>query len=122
MMGKGYEDLEAWQKAMDLVEAIYALTARFPDTERYGLTSQLRRAAVSVPSNIAEGDGTGSDGLFLMHVRRARGSVSEIETQLRIARRLRFTDASEVERLLAQTREVARLVTGFRRYLERKCQ
>ena len=81
---KTYEELEVWQKAMELVALIYRLTKGFPREEVYGLTSQLRRAAVSVPSNIAEGQGRRSTKEFLNHLSMARGSLLEVETQTEI--------------------------------------
>jgi len=84
-MNKSYRDLVAWQKAMDLVTAIYRLTASFPKEEVYALTSQLRRAAVSVPSNIAEGQGRHGAAEFRHFLRQASGSLMELETQVMIA-------------------------------------
>jgi len=84
-MIRKYQQLIVWQKAMLLVSEIYRLTQGFPDNEKFGLTSQLRRAAVSVPSNIAEGSGRGSDKDFCRFLYQARGSLTEIETQLLIA-------------------------------------
>jgi four helix bundle protein len=87
-VGESYRDLIAWQKAMDLVTAIYRVTGSFPREELYGLTSQLRRAAVSVPSNIAEGQARFSRKEFHHFLSQARGSLVEIETQLMIAENL----------------------------------
>jgi len=84
-MIRKYQQLIVWQKAMLLVSEIYRLTQGFPDNEKFGLTSQLRRAAVSVPSNIAEGSGRGSYKDFCRFLYQARGSLTEIETQLLIA-------------------------------------
>lgn len=89
-MIRKYQQLIVWQKAMLLVSEIYRLTQGFPDNEKFGLTSQLRRAAVSVPSNIAEGSGRGSDKDFCRFLYQARGSLTEIETQLLIAQQLGF--------------------------------
>jgi len=89
-MSASYQDLRVWQDAMDLVENVYCETQGFPKEERYGLTSQMRRAAVSIPSNIAEGKGRSTDrdrSLFFCH---ARGSLLELETQILIAERLKF--------------------------------
>jgi len=90
-----YRDLEIWLVGMDVAEAIYKLTADFPSNERYGLTSQMRRAAVSIPSNIAEGWGRDSQAALANYVRIARASANELETQLELSRRLSLTDASE---------------------------
>jgi four helix bundle protein len=89
-MGESFRDLAVWQSSVESALAIYKLTADFPDSEKFGLMNQLRRAAVSVPSNIAEGYGRASRGEYLHFLGMARGSNSEIETQLVIARRLGF--------------------------------
>jgi four helix bundle protein len=96
-MGKSYRDLVVWQKAMDLVTATYRITARFPREETYGLTSQLRRAAVSIPSNIAEGQGRRGLVEFRHFLRQASGSLMELETQVLIAERLGDVTSSERE-------------------------
>ncbi len=85
-----HERLEVWRDAMDLVVAIYALTAEFPESERFGLTSQIRRAAISVPSNIAEGAARRSRGEYIRFLSMARGSLAELDTQVRIVDRLGF--------------------------------
>lgn len=90
-MSRPHHQLDVWNDAIALVEAIYRLTSTFPSDERYGLTSQLRRAAVSVPSNIAEGAARRSRKEYLHHLSMARGSLSEIETQVMIARRLNLS-------------------------------
>lgn len=87
---KSYRDLEVWQKAMDLTELVYAITKQYPSDERFGLTSQSRKAAVSVPSNIAEGYGRTHRGDYLKFLSNARGSLCELETQLILAGRLKF--------------------------------
>lgn len=89
-----HERLEVWRDAMDLVEAVYALSAGFPDGERFGLTSQVRRAAVSIPSNIAEGAARRSTLEYLRFLSIARGSLSELDTQMLIAERLGFAECS----------------------------
>src|ERR1700686_2110288 len=94
-MGRSYRDLVAWQKAMKFVTAIYEVTQRFPSEERYGLTNQLRRASVSVPSNIAEGQARFSKKEFHHFLSLARGSLVEIETQLLIAENLRYLPAEQ---------------------------
>src|SRR6059058_1202032 len=109
-MGRSYRDLIAWQKAMDLVDAIYDATEELPKRETFGLASQLRRAAVCVPSNIAEGQSRLSGGLFLGH---ARASLAELETQLEIARRRRFITDAQCEKLQAQASETGRLINGL---------
>ncbi|NYT74342.1 four helix bundle protein [Halomonas sp. QX-2] len=87
-----HQQLRVWQEAMDLVVAIYSMTSSFPSVERYGLASQMQRAAVSVPSNIAEGAARGSKPDFLRFLHIARGSLSELETQCKIAQRLGYMD------------------------------
>ncbi|MBT2746302.1 MULTISPECIES: four helix bundle protein [unclassified Lysobacter] len=89
-----HEGLEVWRDAMDLVETIYRFSARFPDSERFGLTSQLRRAAISVPSNVAEGAARRSTKEYLRFLSIARGSLSELDTQQQIAVRLGFAEPS----------------------------
>jgi four helix bundle protein len=99
-----HHDLEVWRDALDLVEAVYRVTASFPADERFGLTSQLRRAAVSVPSNIAEGSARRTRAELLQFLYIARGSLAEIETQLQIARRLSYLTSDEtLDELLDRT-------------------
>lgn len=90
-----HEDLHVWRDAMQLVEAIYEFSTSFPDTERFGLTSQIRRAAVSIPSNIAEGAGRRSRQEYQRFLSIARGSLSELDTQYQIAIRLGFAQACQ---------------------------
>ena len=90
MKVKSYQELIAWQKAMDLVEDVYRASKSFPKEETYALTSQIRRAAVSVPLNIAEGQGRRTTSDFLRHLSIAYGSLCEVETQILIAVRLRY--------------------------------
>jgi len=89
-----HKDLDVWKYSMDLVEEIYRLTYKFPDSERYGLTSQIRRAAISIPSNIAEGAGRKSDKELIQFVSIALGSLTELETQYLIAVRLKYVEPS----------------------------
>jgi four helix bundle protein len=98
-MNKSYRDLVAWQKAMDLVTAIYEATASFPKEELFGLTSQLRRAAVSIPSNIAEGQGRDGVAEFRHFLRQASGSLMELETQVMIAARLCYVSQDSADRI-----------------------
>ena len=102
-----HEGLDVWRDAMDLVEAVYHLSSEFPDCERFGLTSQMRRAAVSIPSNIAEGAARKSRADYVRFLAIARGSLSELDTQLQIAYRLGFAAPAEdtdalVDRLFAR--------------------
>jgi four helix bundle protein len=116
-MVKSYKELETWQLAMKLVTEVYRVTKDFPKEEIYGLTNQVRRAAVSVPSNIAEGQGRNSTKEFLHYLSIARGSLFEVETQLEIARQLFYIpseDAALIEQLIAS---VGRLINGLSRSL-----
>ena len=113
MKVKSYQELIAWQKAMDLVEDVYRASKSFPKEETYALTSQIRRAAVSVPSNIAEGQGRRTTSDFLRHLSIACGSLCEVETQILIAVRLRYLTERNVERVLLGAGEVGRLVNGL---------
>jgi four helix bundle protein len=109
-----YRDLVAWQKAIDLAEHVYRATAEFPRDERYGLTSQTRRAVVSVPSNIAEGQGRrSSDDEFIRFLQIALGSLCEFETQLELAVRLKMLDREKAKPLRASSGEVGRLINGL---------
>lgn len=113
-----YRDLVVWQKSVDWVEAIYSATGRWPGDERYGLTGQVRRAAVSVPSNVAEGCARRSSAEFLRFLSIARGSLAEVETQLIIATRLRYLDQSEAQPLFAAADEISRMLAGLISKLE----
>ncbi len=108
-----YKDLIAWQKAMHLVTDIYRATATFPREEIYGLTSQVRRAAVSIPSNIAEGQGRLSKKDFNHFLSQARGSLMEIETQLQIAQNLGYLDEKNTHVLLQGCAELGRILNGL---------
>jgi len=110
---QSYRDLIAWQKSMALVADVYRCTQAFPKCEMYGLTSQLRRAAVSVPSNIAEGQGRLSTGEFKQFLGHARGSLLEAETQISIARELGYLEREDSERLLHKSGEVGRVLNGL---------
>jgi four helix bundle protein len=110
----GHRDLIAWQRAMELVTELYRVTSTFPREELYGLVSQLRRAAVSVPSNLAEGNSRNSRNEFHHFIGQARGSLAEIETQIEIARNLGFVTAEACNVLLAKVDGVGRLLAGLR--------
>jgi len=119
---RGYRDLIVWQDSMDLVVAVYQTTARFPKEERYSLVNQLRRAAVSVPSNIAEGHGRSRTGDYLRHLSVAVGSLSEVETQVQIARRLEYITEDDQSRLLDSCNAIAKMFGGLIRSLRRRLQ
>jgi four helix bundle protein len=106
---KTYRDLLAWQRAMDLVVAVYKCTRCFPREELYALTNQIRRAAVSVPSNIAEGQGRGIGAEFRHHLRISQGSLQEVETQMILAERLGYVTKADVELAMCLAAEVGRL-------------
>ena len=112
-MGQSYRDLVVWNKAMELVMLVYRLTQDFPREEMFGLMSQLRRSAVSIPSNIAEGQGRSSKGDFRNFLGNARGSLSELETQVLIAEKLSFLQKSDAADLLDLTAEVGRILNGL---------
>jgi four helix bundle protein len=107
---KPHTNLELWQQAMVLVQMVYEATSGFPREELFGLTNQMRRAAVSVPSNIAEGAGRGGEKEFLHFLNIAQGSLSELDTQIEIAGMLNFLRTDE---LLNQSDRVGRLLTGL---------
>jgi four helix bundle protein len=116
---KRHSDLIAWQKAMNLVETVYQITKGFPKEETYGLTSQLRRAAVSVPSNIAEGHSRTGGREFSHFLSMAHGSLSEVETQVEVARRLGYITEEEHARVFQCSSEVGRIVVGLIKSLEK---
>jgi len=108
-----YKDLIAWQKGMQLVSAIYDATDSFPQHEVYGLTSQLRRAAVSIPSNIAEGQAHYTNREFIRFLRHARGSLAEIETQILIAQDRGYLQKAVADKLIRQSDELGRVLSGL---------
>ena len=112
-MGQSYKDLIAWRKAMQLVTEVYRATNEFPRAELYGLTNLLRRAAVSVPSNIAEGQAHFSQKEFRHFLSHARGSLVEIETQLIIAQNLGYLQENDSRALLAKAGELGRILNGL---------
>jgi four helix bundle protein len=116
----GYKDLLVWQKAMLLVQEIYVLTRKFPADERFGLISQMRRAAVSVPSNIAEGQARHSTGEFVQFLSHAEGSLAELDTQVNIAINLGFCTLGEAESVLVLMFELRKMLNALRRRLQGK--
>ena len=120
MTVRSYQELKARQRAMDLVQAVYESARAFPKEEVYGLTSQLKRAAVSVPSNIAEGQGRKTTREFLHHLSIAYGSLMEVETQVLIAARLKYLTTAEANDLLERAAECGRLVNGLSNSLKNK--
>jgi four helix bundle protein len=115
-----YRDLKVWQLAMDFVVAVYTVTRGFPATEQYGLTSQIQRAAVSVPANIAEGQGRAHLNEYLHHLSFARGSLMEIETHLLIAERLGYLGPRDSKQLLSAASDIGRMLNALSRSLKAK--
>jgi four helix bundle protein len=117
-----YRQLIAWQKARLLVKRVYELSNDFPREELYGLTSQVRRAAVSVPSNIAEGQGRDSTREFLLHLSIAYGSLMEVETQILLAEDLGYLDSRVVMNFMERSAETGRILNGLMESLRRKTE
>ena len=109
----GYQDLAVWRMGMDVTVEVYRLTRDFPSHELYGLTSQMRRCAASVPANIAEGRGRGGDVEFCRFLSIAAGSIAELETFLELSRRLGYGTEEDLDRVGGQTREVGRMLYGL---------
>jgi four helix bundle protein len=118
MPQKTYADLIAWQKAMDLAVSIYRLTESLPKEELYGLRSQLRRAGISIPSNIAEGQARWSKKPFLLHLSIAHGSLCEVETRIMLASRLGYLSELQRNGMMGQCSEVNRLLNGLAKSLK----
>ena len=114
---QSYRDLLVWQRAMDLVTAVYRASKSWPREEAFGLTGQIRRSAVSIPSNIAEGRGRSSSSEFRNHLSIAHGSLLELETQLLIARNLEYLSPTQADELLTAAAGVGRLLNGLRKSL-----
>jgi four helix bundle protein len=113
MRVKQFRDLKTWQKGMALARSVYKVTRAFPKEEMFGLTSQMRRAAVSVPSNIAEGQGQLTDKGFILYLSRARGSLYELETQAELAENFGFLKKGELDSLLTACAEMGRMLHGL---------
>lgn len=120
MSVRSYRELNVWQMAMDLAEQCYLATKRFPNEEKFGLTIQIRRAAASIPANIAEGQGRRHTKEFLHHLSVARGSLMELETHLLLSQRIGLLQSPELEPLLALSDDIGRMLSGLRRSLEAK--
>lgn len=115
MAVRNFRDLVAWQKSVDLVTHVYRLTSAFPDEERWGLVTQIRRAAVSIPANIAEGHGRSTAGDFLFHLSVARGSLNELRSLLDVSQQLGIASNAETRAVDDRADEVARVLWGLRR-------
>ena len=114
---QSYKDLNVWQKGIELAKLIYTLTARFPTEERFGLVSQMRRAAVSIPSNIAEGQARHTTGEFIQFISHAEGSVAELNTQLILAIELKFCPPQSAAPTSVLMEHLRRMLNGLRRKL-----
>jgi four helix bundle protein len=117
---QSYHELQVWQKAMDLVVECYRAAEHFPKSEAYGLVTQLQRAAVSIPANIAEGQGRNHTKEFINHLSIAYGSLMEVETHLQIGARLKYIDEPLLHNLLVGTNEIGRMLNGLMQSLNRK--
>ena len=117
---RSYQELKVWSLAMELVEHVYSQTKSFPREETFGLSSQLRRAAISVPSNIAEGHSKDSSKEYLRHISIAMGSIAELETQTELSRRLSFINAEKTNELILRMAEIGRMLRGIQRTLKAK--
>jgi four helix bundle protein len=117
-MTQAFQDLSVWQRAMELTVTVYSLTKTFPREEIYGITSQIRRASVSIASNIAEGRGRGTDGEFRQFLNIAQGSTYEVQTQLLVAKQLKMGDDVLLRRAEALCIETSKMLGAFIRSLE----
>ena len=114
---RGYRDLLVWQKGISVVKRIYELTSSFPHDEKFGLTSQMRRSAVSVPSNIAEGQARKSTREFIQFISNAEGSLAELDTQLVLSQELNLINAIDASKLATEIDELRRMLNSLRRRL-----
>ena len=114
---QSYHDLMVWQKSIALAKTIYKLSAEFPSEEKFGLISQMRRAAVSVPSNIAEGQARHTTGEFVLFISHAEGSLAELDTQLTLAAELNFLTPAQAKPCAGSIAELRRMLNGLRRAL-----
>ena len=117
---RSHNNLDAWQRSIDFVTEIYKSTETFPKDERFGLTSQIRRAAVSIAANMAEGAARRSDKEFLQFLSHAQGSASEVETELLIAFKLGFIEKPNYDRLFEELDRIGRMITGLSNHLKQK--
>ena len=115
-----FEQLTVWQKAVEFADSIYEVTSKFPSDERFGLTNQLRRASVSVSSNIAEGSSRGSNRDYVRFIEIAYGSVMEIVSQLHVSRRRQFLNEEAFEQLCVKADEIARMLSGLKTSLQKE--
>ena len=108
-MVNSHKDLLVWQRSMDLVESVYRITSSLPASEQFGLTSQMRRSAVSIPSNIAEGYGRQATGEYRHHLLFSRGSLLELETQMMLCLRLNYFTPDEIDPVLKEIAELSKM-------------
>lgn len=114
---RDYKDLQVWQKGMALAKQIYRLTQEFPAEEKFGLVSHMRRAAVSVPSNLAEGQARNTTGEFIQFISHSEGSLAELDTQCRLSVALSFCKQSEIEPVMSLVTELQKMLNALRRKL-----
>jgi four helix bundle protein len=119
-MGQSFKDLVVWQRSIELTVDVYRLTSKFPEAERFGLTNQMRRASVSIASNIAEGYGRSTKGEYVQFLGHARGSCSELETQIVIAKQLGFGASPNIETTESHCNDVGRLLGGLMKSIRSK--
>jgi four helix bundle protein len=119
-MGQPFKDLVVWQRAVELTVDVYQLTSKFPESERFGLTNQMRRASVSVASNIAEGYGRSTKGEYVLFLGHARGSCSELETQIVIPKKLGFGSIPNLESSESLCNDVGRLLGALMKSIRLK--
>lgn len=117
MSSSRFRELQVWQRGMEIVEAVYRISGGFPKVEIYGLASQIRRAAVSVPSNIAEGHAKSSTKEYLRHIAIAQGSLAELETQLELATRLNYVESADAKRLESECLVLSKQLSQLREAL-----
>ena len=119
-MPTGYRELKVWQKSIDFAESVYLLSSEFPADERFGMTSQIRRSAVSVAANIAEGAERHGEREFIHFLGIASGSLAETSTFLLLAQRLRFAEPEKIRQVQAQGEEIGRMLNGLKHSLRRR--
>ena len=118
-MAKNYENLNIWKNSIDFASFIYQITRKFPREELYGLVSQIRRAAISISSNIAEGAGRGSKKEFSRFISIASGSLNEVESQIYIANKLQYIDQTDFDKALGLAGELGNMLGGFQKFLKK---
>ena len=117
-----FRELRAWQLGMDLTERVYLLTNSFPKPEIYGLTSQIRRSAVSIPSNLAEGHGRASTKEFLQFIAIACGSICELETQILLSHRLKYIETADLDKIFPLLIEASKTIRGLQKALRQRVE